>query len=73
MTWSSIIAIVIALALVYATFIYKTRPAWIQIVVIIVILAGGYYMFFMEPTLTVEQQGARSFYGSMIGGGSGGY
>jgi len=56
MTWSftDIIAVLIALTLVYFTFIRARRPAWIQIVVIIGILGAGYYMWFMDPRSAEE-------------------
>ena len=52
MSWgiTDIIAIVVALTVLYFTFISARRPAWVQIIVIILLLAGGYWLWFYEPT-----------------------
>jgi len=56
MSWglTDIIAIVVALTVLYFTFISARRPAWVQIIVIILLLAVGYYMWFMDPRSAEE-------------------
>jgi hypothetical protein len=77
MTWSftDIIAVLIALTLVYFTFIRARRPAWIQIVVIIGILGAGYWMWFMEPVRTLDYKGMPRVFQDPLrtGIGAGGY
>ena len=69
MTWgiTDIIAIVVALTVLYFTFISARRPAWVQIIVIILLLAGGYWLWFYEPTPPV---GTREDYTAHYGGGT---
>ena len=76
MDWLKIIAIGVAIGVIWFTFKQK-RPAPVQIAVIIGLLGGGYYFFVTEddkdPKRFGKEYGCGPFGGgTMLSGGKGG-